>query len=224
MATTTIQGAVPEFIHRFEPGRNGARRPLLLLHGTGGDENDLLPLGRLLAPDAPLLSVRGKVLENGAPRFFRRFAEGVLDEDDLRFRVDELAGFIGVARARYGLEAPVALGFSNGANIAAAMLLRRPGVLSGAVLLRAMAPFTGSALASGEKAPLAGADAAATVQALVVSGAMDPMATPESRLKLLGDLQVAGVQVKAETVPAGHGLTQMDLAVARPWLDGVLNS
>src|SRR5450755_4513769 len=119
------------FTHRFEPG--GAP-PLLLLHGTGGDENDLLPLGRMVAPGAALLSPRGKVLEGGMPRFFRRLAEGVFDEQDLRRRTQELADFVEDARRAYGFEAPVALGFSNGANIASALLLLRPAALAGAAL------------------------------------------------------------------------------------------
>src|SRR5215475_10852543 len=128
------------FIHRFEKGR-ADERPLLLLHGTGGDENDLLPLARMIAPTASLLSPRGKVLENGMPRFFRRLAEGVFDEDDVRRRAHELADFITAARRQYGLAALVALGYSNGANIAAAVLLLRPEVLAGGILLRAMLPL-----------------------------------------------------------------------------------
>src|SRR5919112_2434518 len=100
------------FIHRFEPGADPRARPLLLLHGTGGDENDLIGLGRAVAPGAPLLSPRGKVLENGMPRFFRRLAEGVFDEADVRHRASELADFIISARPAYGLSAPVAIGFS----------------------------------------------------------------------------------------------------------------
>ena len=107
------------FIHRFEKAR-ADERPLLLLHGTGGDENDLLPLARMIAPTASLLSPRGKVLENGMPRFFRRLAEGVFDEEDVRRRANELADFVTNARARYGIASPIALGYSNGANIAAA--------------------------------------------------------------------------------------------------------
>src|SRR3954462_12783835 len=128
------------FTHRFEPGADPDAPPLLLLHGTGGDEGDLLPLGRALSPGSALLSPRGKVLENGMPRFFRRLAEGVLDEDDLRRRADELAGFVAEARQAYGLAAPVAVGFSNGANIAAAVLLLRPGALAAAALLRGLVP------------------------------------------------------------------------------------
>src|SRR5580700_10011226 len=130
------------FIHRFEKGAEPDARPLLLLHGTGGDENDLVSLARMIAPTAPLLSPRGKVLENGMPRFFRRLAEGVFDEDDVRRRAQELAEFVEEARARYGISSPIALGYSNGANVAAAMLLIRPEALAGAILLRAMAPLS----------------------------------------------------------------------------------
>src|SRR5277367_4652874 len=129
------------FIHRFEPATRPGLAPLLLLHGTGGDENDLLPLGQMISPGAALLSVRGQVLEHGMPRFFRRLAEGVFDENDVRRRANELADFVADARKRYDLAAPIALGYSNGANIAAAMLLLRPQVLAGAILLRAMVPF-----------------------------------------------------------------------------------
>ncbi len=129
------------FVHHFEAATRPAAPAVLLLHGTGGDETDLLPLGRAVAPGAALLSPRGKVLENGMPRFFRRLAEGVFDEADLRHRADELARFVTEARETYGLPAPIAIGFSNGANIAAALLLLHPGVLAGAALLRAMVPL-----------------------------------------------------------------------------------
>ena len=129
------------FIHRFVPGHQADTPPILLLHGTGGDESDLLPLGQAIAPGAALLSARGKVLEHGMPRFFRRLAEGVFDEKDVRHRANELANFIEEARQKYQLTAPVALGYSNGANIAAAMLFLRPDALAGAMLLRAMVPL-----------------------------------------------------------------------------------
>jgi len=130
------------FVHRFEPGTDRATPPLLLLHGTGGDENDLIELGRMVSPDGALVSPRGKVLEGGMPRFFRRLAEGIFDEDDVKRRAHELADFIGEARETYGLPAPIALGFSNGANIAAAISLLRPEALAGAVLIRAMVPLS----------------------------------------------------------------------------------
>ena len=130
-----------DFIHQFIPGSSD--RTLLLLHGTGGSENDLIPLGRELDPAAALLSPRGKVLENGYPRFFRRLAEGVFDLEDLKQRTDELADFVIGAAKHYRFDARklVAIGYSNGANIAASILLRRPGVLPLAILLRAMVPF-----------------------------------------------------------------------------------
>src|SRR5262249_11765205 len=129
------------FSHRFVPGERAETRPLLLLHGTGGNEDDLLPLGRMVAPGAALLSPRGKVLEQGMPRFFRRLAEGVFDEDDVRARAHELADFVAAAREHYRIGAPVALGYSNGANIAAAVMLLRPEALAGGILLRAMVPL-----------------------------------------------------------------------------------
>src|SRR3954449_2041067 len=122
-----------DFVHRYVPPSNGSRRVLLLLHGTGGDETDLLSLGRELDPDAALLSPRGKVVENGLPRFFRRFAEGVFDEEDIIFRANELADFVLAAGREYGFsEPPIAVGYSNGANIANAILLLRPEILSAA--------------------------------------------------------------------------------------------
>src|SRR3954465_2042443 len=130
-----------DFVHRFERGQS-SRTPLLL-HGTGGTEDDMLPLGRRIDQKAALLSPRGKILENGAPRFFRRLAEGVFDQEDLARRTSELAQFITSATEAYHLdpEGMIAVGFSNGANIAASLLLRTPGVLRGAILLSPMMPF-----------------------------------------------------------------------------------
>ncbi len=134
-------GFVHQFVHQFVPGSSG--RTLLLLHGTGGDENDLVPLGRELDPEAALLSPRGPVSENGSLRFFRRLSEGVFDLEDLKRRTNDLADFILGASERYKLDPGqvVAVGYSNGANIAASVLLRQPGLLSAAVLLRAMVPI-----------------------------------------------------------------------------------
>src|SRR3954471_10493488 len=131
------------FVHRFIPSQTNSKTTLLLLHGTGGDESDLLGIGESLLPGANLLSPRGKVLENGMPRFFRRLAEGVFDLEDLRFRARELNDFLAAARKAYHLgdTPPIALGYSNGANIAAALLLLHPGSLSGALLLRPMVPL-----------------------------------------------------------------------------------
>src|SRR5450631_3975217 len=124
--------------HRFEPGTNPSAPPLLLLHGTGGNEDDLIPLGQNLSPGSALLSPRGDVLEHGQPRFFRRFAEGVFDFADVERRTAALADFISAAAKRYGFDPTrlVGLGFSNGANIGASLLLMRPESLARAVLLR----------------------------------------------------------------------------------------
>src|SRR5438477_9120157 len=128
----------PDFIHQLVPGNS--KRTLLLLHGTGGNERDLIPLGHDLDPNASLLSPRGKVLENGMPRFFRRLAEGVFDLEDLQKRTHELADFVVSAAAHYKIDIKhiVAVGYSNGANIAASTLLLRPEILAGAILFRAM--------------------------------------------------------------------------------------
>ena len=193
-------------IHRFEPGGDPARPPLLLLHGTGGDEEDLLPLGREVAPTASLLSPRGNVLEGAMPRFFRRIGEGRFDEDDVRRRANELADFSGEARRTYRIAAPVALGYSNGANIAAAVLLLRPEALIGAILLRAMAP-----LADPPKSHLSG------VSVLILSGLSDPIVPASSAKELARSLSAAGARVAHETVPAGHGLTQADVMRAKEY-------
>jgi phospholipase/carboxylesterase len=196
------------FIHRFEPGERTGARPLLLLHGTGGNEHDLLPLGRMVAPGAPLLSPRGKVLEHGMPRFFRRLAEGVFDEDDVRARAHELADFVAAAREHYGIAAPVALGYSNGANIAAAMMLLRPEALAGGILLRAMVP-----LANPEPN-----DGLSGKAALIVSGARDPIAPPANAARLKTMLERAGARVDHHVPPSGHELSQADVSLARGWM------
>ncbi|GJD73208.1 alpha/beta hydrolase [Methylobacterium goesingense] len=195
------------FTHRFVPGTAAGTPPLLLLHGTGGDETDLLSLGRSLVPGAALLAPRGPVLENGMPRFFRRLAEGVFDEADVRRRAADLADFVARARAAYGLAAPVAVGFSNGANIAAALLLLHPDVLAGAVLLRPMLPLTASA-----PVDLAGRPV------LMLSGAADPIVPAANAAALAQRLRDGGARVSHETLPTGHGLSQADVARASAWL------
>lgn len=199
----------PAFIHRFEPATAPGLPPLLLLHGTGGDENDLLPLGRAVLPGAALLSPRGQVLEGSMPRFFRRLAEGVFDEADLTKRTHELADFIADARTRYGLQAPVALGFSNGANIAAALLLLRPEALAGAALLRAMAPF-----AKPPQAQLSGKPV------LLLSGRLDPIIPAANAAGLAATLERAGAAVEHHVLQTGHGLSQADVGLLEKWLAG----
>jgi len=195
------------FTHRFLPATAEGRPPLLLLHGTGGDEHDLVPLGQAVAPGSALLSPRGKVLEHGMPRFFRRLAEGVFDEADVIARANELADFVAEAREAYGLPAPVALGFSNGANIAAALLLLRPEALAGAALLRAMVP-----LGAPPAVDLAGK------RILILSGAMDPIVPAENAGRLAGLLERSGALVRHQNLPAGHGLSQADVTIVKEWL------
>ena len=195
------------FIHRFIPALQEDLPPLLLLHGTGGDENDLVPLGQELLPGAALLSPRGKVVEHGMPRFFRRLAEGVFDLDDLKLRTHELAAFIAEARKAYDLPAPVAIGFSNGANIAASLLLSQSDALAGAILLRAMLPFEPDPLPKLTGKPV-----------LLLSGSSDQMIPPASTKRLVEVLQTAGANLAYKTLPTGHGLTRNDLFLATQWL------
>jgi phospholipase/carboxylesterase len=195
------------FIHRYSPAARPGLPPLLLLHGTGGDENDLVTLGEQLLPGAPLLSPRGKVLENGMPRFFRRLMEGVFDLADLKTRTAELASFIAAARKAYGLTTPIAVGFSNGANIAASLLLTHPEALAGALLMRTMLPFEPPALPDLKSKPV-----------LLLSGAADPMVPAASRDRLAAMLTQAGAIVTYEILSSGHNLTQRDFALAAQWL------
>ena len=195
------------FIYRYVPGTRA--ETLLLLHGTGGDENDLLPIGQAVMPGAALLSPRGKVLENGMPRFFRRLAEGVFDVEDVKARAAELAGFVREQAAEHGFDAAgvFALGYSNGANIAAAMLLTGAGKFGRAVLLRAMVP-----LEPEELPDLAG------TEVLLASGIHDPIATPAQTRSLTRLLESAGATVTQYTAEAGHQLSQGDIEAARRWL------
>lgn len=197
------------FIHVYrEPSRPGAP-VLLLLHGTGGDERDLLTLGEALDPEAGILSPRGKVLEHGMPRFFRRLAEGVFDLEDLKRRAGELAAFIAAARERYGLgdRAMIVVGFSNGANIGGAVLLLHPGAVDGAVLIRAMVPLVPDPLPDLEGAPI-----------LIRNGRRDPLIPPPEGERLASLLRGAGARVKLEWSDAGHELAKDDVARAKEWI------
>lgn len=182
--------------HVFQPAEDPeAGPPLLLLHGTGGDEHDLLPLRDHLSPGAAVLSVRGTVMENGMPRFFRRLREGVFDEDDVRRQADDLAEFVVTASKAYGIEdrSLVAVGFSNGANIASAMMLRRPILMAGAVLLAAMVPY----------AEPPAADLGGTL-VIISNGARDPMITPQVTQLLASQLRDRGAEVTELPHPGGH--------------------
>ncbi|PYJ06889.1 MAG: hydrolase [Verrucomicrobia bacterium] len=199
-----------DFIHRFLPApAGGTARTLLLLHGTGGDENDLIPLGRELDPTAALLSLRGNVLENSMPRFFRRLAEGVFDEEDVIRRAHELADFVDAAAAQYGFDPRemTTVGYSNGANIAAALLLLRPDVLASAVLFRAMVPLVPSVLPK-----------LASTRVLITSGQEDPIVPVENAERLVAMLRGAGAEVNWRLEPAGHGLVSGDVEAAKEWL------
>jgi phospholipase/carboxylesterase len=204
MATTTELS----FIHRIKPATEPGKPPILLLHGTGGNEDDLLSLGSMIAPGSALLSPRGKVLEGGMPRFFRRLREGIFDEEDVRRRAHELADFIAQARASYNLAAPIAVGFSNGANIAAAVLQLRPEVLAGAALLRAMVPLQDPPAVDLTGKPV-----------LILSGTSDPIVPADNAKRLASLLQTAGATVERRELPTGHGLSQTDVALTKAWIE-----
>ena len=200
----------PDFIHEFVPGSSS--RTLLLLHGTGGNQRDLIPLGRELDPNAALLSPRGKVLENGMPRFFRRLAEGVFDLEDLKYRTNELADFVTAAGEHYGFTSDnvVAVGYSNGANIAASMLLLRPEVMHRAILFRAMVPLIPDTLPD-----------LSSVRVWIGGGDQDPIIPVSEAQRLVELLRRGGADVTIRFAKAGHGLTNGDLEAARHWLGEV---
>jgi phospholipase/carboxylesterase len=197
-----------DHIHRFEAGSDATT--LLLLHGTGGDENDLIPLGRMLHPTASLLSPRGKVLEGGMPRFFRRLGMGVFDVEDLKARAADLLAFVDDAAALYGFarDKVVAVGYSNGANIAAGMLLGADRPFAGAALLHAMTPFEVDA-----PPDLSG------VKVLLTGGRRYQM-MPAISTEHLGDLlRSAGADLSLHWEPGGHELTQTEVDVVKGWTE-----
>jgi len=197
----------PDFIHEFVHGSSS--RTLLLLHGTGGNERDLIPLGRALDPNASLLGPRGKVLENGMPRFFRRLTEGVFDLEDLKHRAKELADFVAAAAEHYGFASDnvVAVGYSNGANIAASMLLLRPGILCAVILFRAMVPLVPENLPN-----------LSSVRVWIGAGTEDPIIPMSETNALVDLLRRAGADVMIRYFQAGHELTMSDVESAREWL------
>ena len=197
----------PDFVHEFVPG--SSKRTLLLLHGTGGNERDLIPLGREIDPTAAFLSPRGKVLENGMPRFFRRLAEGIFDEEDLKRRTHELADFVGAAVEQYELAADqiVAVGYSNGANIAASLLLLRLETLRAAILFRAMVPLVP------EKLP-----DLSLLRVWIGAGKHDPIIPTSETQRLVELLRNARADVTIRFFTAGHNLTNNEIEIARDWL------
>jgi phospholipase/carboxylesterase len=197
-----------DFIHSFVPGNS--TRTLLLLHGTGGNEADLIPFGRALDSEAALLSPRGKVLEHGMPRFFRRIAEGVFDEEDLVRRTHELADFIQQAAVKYGFDPRqlTAVGYSNGANIASSLLLLRPGLLRAAALLRAMVPLIPEQPPDLSRVPI-----------LIIAGSQDPIIPAENTTRLAALLRGYGSEVTVQTENAGHNLTFNTIESTKRWLE-----
>ncbi len=203
-----------DFIRQFVPNAGGDpdARSLLLLHGTGGDEQDMLGLGRNIDPNAALLSPRGKVNENGSNRFFRRFAEGVFDEEDVVRRSHELASFVSAAASAHDLklEKMVAVGYSNGANIAAAMLLLGVAPFSAAILLRAMVPLTNTRITAGNSG-----------RVLILDGQTDPIVGPDGGSDLARILRETGLEVDLVMQRAGHELRREDMVAAQRWLESL---
>ena len=215
------------FIHRFIPSSKNSEEKydnysnnkdnlvsknpatLLLLHGTGGNEDDLIPLGRLIYPNANLLSPRGKVLEHGMPRFFKRLAEGVFDIEDLKFRTQELAKFVNEASLQYSfdLSKTIAVGFSNGANIAASLLLLYPQVIAGAVLFRPMIPIIPNNLPNLSEKKI-----------VILSGQYDPIVSKKQAEDLFSLLKKTDTKVTIQWQESGHEITQDDVQIAKKWL------
>jgi predicted esterase len=199
-----------EFIHRFVPASTpDSGATLLLLHGTGGNEQDLLTLGQELSPGAALLSLRGRILENGMPRFFRRLSEGVFDLEDLKLQTTELARFVEAAARKYGFEKGkiFAIGYSNGANIAASVMLSYPDLLAGAVLFRPMVPFVPQVSPDLQNVPV-----------LLAAGRRDPIVASDLTLALGEILKTAGARVSLHWHEGGHELGRDDIATAKDWI------
>lgn len=197
------------FIHRFLPAKESASgETLIVLHGTGGDENDLIGIGEAVAPGAAILSPRGNVLENGAPRFFKRLAEGVFDPKEVRSRAEELARFIRAAISRYGLDSSRvhALGYSNGANIASTVMFIEPGLLQSAVLFRPMLVFEPE-----KQNDLSGSGV------FVSAGRMDPI-VPVSSVERLAELfEASHAEVTLKWQLVGHNLVPSEVSEAADW-------
>jgi phospholipase/carboxylesterase len=197
------------FVHRYLPSKTKGARILLVLHGTGGDEDDMLPLAKTIDPQAAILSPRGKVLENGMPRFFRRYAEGVFDIEDLKFRTQELGDFVVNASKKYGFDSEnvVALGYSNGANIGASLLLLRPEILKGTVLFRAMLPLNPN-----KQPDLKGK------KVFLSAGKYDSIIPQEGTRALVKLLETSGAEVTLNWEESTHSLKQSEVEKAKTWL------
>ncbi|MCC6614020.1 MAG: alpha/beta hydrolase [Anaerolineae bacterium] len=207
--------SIETHVHRFIPGKEAGAPTLLLLHGTGGDENSLLPIAERVAHGAAMLGVRGNVSEYGSNRYFRRVAEGVFDIEDLIVRTHALADFVEAAAQRYqfALSSIIAVGYSNGANIAASTLLLRPGVIQRAVLYRAMMPL------EPEQPPVLD-----ETKVLMTAGAFDDLIPKASTQRLAEALRAAGAEVTLSWQNVDHRLTQEDLNAAQAWIAGLTNA
>lgn len=197
------------FVHRFEPATIAIAPALLLLHGAGGDETTLLPLGRAIAPGAALLSPRGQVLEHGMASFFRRLEKGVVDQEDLNSRTSDLARFVTAASETYSIsmERFVAVGVSNGASMAASLLVRYPETSAGAILMRGMAPFLPDPIPDLERKPV-----------LLLGGFDDPIVQTDEAEELANLFRSANSDVTVHWEKAGHLLAQGDVLMAFDWL------
>lgn len=197
------------FIHLYHPSKHGSSRTILVLHGTGGDENSLTSVAEAIDANAGVLSVRGKVMENGAPRFFRRLAEGVFDLEDLRVRTHELADFIESAAVLYGIDIAklMAAGYSNGANIASSVLLLRPEVLSGAILFRAMVPFEPE-----------NTHDLSTKRIFISEGQYDPLVPIDDANHLAHLFREQGADVTLRWNELDHRLGRAEIVAAGSWL------
>ena len=198
------------FIHRFVPAEDKtSAQTLVVLHGTGGDENDLIGIGQAIAPGVAILSPRGNVLENGAPRFFKRLAEGVFDPKEVRSRGEELAQFIRAAISRYALNPQriFALGYSNGANVASTVMFIEPGLLQGAILFRPMLVFEPD-----ERPDLSGAGV------FISAGRMDPIVPTTSVERLVELFEGSRAEVTLKWQLAGHNLLPSEVREAADWL------
>ena len=195
------------FVHTFIPAEDTSKRPILLLHRTGISEAILVPWARELWPGAALLAPRGRVLEDGKPRFFRRLGQAQFDVEDLHAQTTELDCFIGAARQHYSLDAPIAVGHSNGANIAWSLMFSRPAALSGGILLRPLMPVEPGKVSAMSGFPV-----------LVLSGSEDRIATPKAALALPERLKMAGAEVSHVFLRAKHDLVPEDRDIAQAWL------
>jgi predicted esterase len=198
------------FTHRFVPAEDSSSgETLIVLHGTGGDENDLVGVGQAIAPGAAIVSPRGNVLENGAPRFFKRLAEGVFDPKEVRARALDLARFIRGAVVTYRLDSSrvFALGYSNGANVASTVMFLEPGILQGAILFRPMLVYEPE-----KESDLSGS------AVFISAGRMDPIVPAASVERLVAIFEAAHAEVTLKWQLAAHNLVPSEIREAAEWL------